>query len=179
MPRERMLQVAHHYEMFGGVSPINEQNRNLIAALKKELETNGPPLPIYWGNRNWHPLLTDTVPSDGQRMASSALSLLSLLRTVLTPVAASIFKTSATRSQLAGEDAPRIREAARVLQSSALYRSKRRADTVTALNQISEHRRRCTLFSQRTAFPNPWQRIATTRSNSTKRAVLVAETARH
>ena len=61
VPRERMLQVAHHYEMFGGVSPINQQNRNLIAALKNELETHGPNLPIYWGNRNWHPLLPATL----------------------------------------------------------------------------------------------------------------------
>jgi ferrochelatase len=61
VPRERMLAVANHYEMFGGVSPINHQNRELIAALKKELERNGPNLPIYWGNRNWHPLLPDTL----------------------------------------------------------------------------------------------------------------------
>src|SRR5688572_10697291 len=61
VPRERMLQVAHHYELFGGVSPINQQNRDLIAALEKELERNGPRLPIYWGNRNWHPLLPDTL----------------------------------------------------------------------------------------------------------------------
>src|SRR5678815_4189675 len=72
VPRERMLQVAHHYEMFGGVSPINQQNRNLIAGLRQELETNGLNLPIYWGNRNWHPLLPDTLrqmAADGVRNA--------------------------------------------------------------------------------------------------------------
>jgi len=61
VPRERMLQVAHHYEMFGGVSPINNQNLKLINALQIELDANGPKLPIYWGNRNWHPLLPDTL----------------------------------------------------------------------------------------------------------------------
>lgn len=69
VPRERMLQVAHHYELFAGVSPINQQNRDLIAALKNELETNGPRLPIYWGNRNWHPMLPDTV----ERMAADGV----------------------------------------------------------------------------------------------------------
>ncbi len=72
VPRERMLSVAHHYEIFGGVSPMNQQNRNLIAALRQELETHGPNLPIYWGNRNWHPLLPDTLrqmASDGVRNA--------------------------------------------------------------------------------------------------------------
>jgi protoporphyrin/coproporphyrin ferrochelatase len=61
VPAARMREVAHHYEMFGGVSPINAQNRRLIAALEEELETNGPRLPVYWGNRNWHPLLADTL----------------------------------------------------------------------------------------------------------------------
>jgi ferrochelatase len=59
--RERLAGVARHYEMFGGVSPINEQNRRLIAALRRELDEHGPRLPVYWGNRNWHPLLADTV----------------------------------------------------------------------------------------------------------------------
>src|ERR1044071_1842215 len=61
VPRERMLSVAKHYELFDGVSPINAQNRKLIAALKEELGRNGPSLPIYFGNRNWHPMLTDTL----------------------------------------------------------------------------------------------------------------------
>jgi ferrochelatase len=61
VPRERMLEVAEHYHHFGGKSPINEQNRELLAALRRELDARGPHLPIYWGNRNWHPLLTDTL----------------------------------------------------------------------------------------------------------------------
>lgn len=72
VPRERMLKVAHHYELFGGVSPINQQNRELITALEKELDKEGPQLPIYWGNRNWHPLLPDTISkmaSEGVRNA--------------------------------------------------------------------------------------------------------------
>src|SRR5246127_5734371 len=61
IPRERLLTVAEHYYHFEGRSPINQQTRELIAALEAELERNGPKLPVYWGNRNWHPLLTDTL----------------------------------------------------------------------------------------------------------------------
>ena len=61
VPRERMLAVAEHYYHFEGKSPINQQARELIAALEAELERHGPKLPIYWGNRNWRPLLPDTL----------------------------------------------------------------------------------------------------------------------
>ncbi len=61
VPRERMLEVAEHYYLFGGRSPINAQNRELIAALEAELTARGPALPIYWGNRNWHPMLAETL----------------------------------------------------------------------------------------------------------------------
>jgi ferrochelatase len=67
VPRERLLAVAEHYFHFDGRSPINDQNRALIAALREVVE-----LPIYWGNRNWHPLLADTVRQmrdDGIRQA--------------------------------------------------------------------------------------------------------------
>ncbi|MEM1414106.1 MAG: ferrochelatase [Myxococcota bacterium] len=61
VPKERLLEVAEHYYHFGGKSPINDQNRALIAALEKELALHGPKLPVYWGNRNWDPLLPDTL----------------------------------------------------------------------------------------------------------------------
>src|SRR5450755_2568966 len=69
VPRERMMAVAQHYELFGGVSPINGQNRKLIAALQQELDANGPHLPIYWGNRNWRPMIADTM----QEMANDGI----------------------------------------------------------------------------------------------------------
>jgi len=72
VPRERMLEVAEHYYHFGGRSPINEQNRELIAALRGDFERHGIGLPIYWGNRNWRPFLTDTLArarDDGMRRA--------------------------------------------------------------------------------------------------------------
>jgi ferrochelatase len=72
VPRERMLEVAEHYYHLGGRSPINDQNRALIAALRELLSREGPDLPIYWGNRNWHPLLPDTLRQmrdDGIRQA--------------------------------------------------------------------------------------------------------------
>lgn len=61
VPDERKREVAHHYELFGGVSPINLQNRQLQVALEAELERRGIALPIYMGNRNWHPYVADTV----------------------------------------------------------------------------------------------------------------------
>ena len=72
VPRERMLAVAEHYYHFGGKSPINDQNRALIAGLERELASHGLQLPIYWGNRNWHPFLADTLRQmrdDGVRKA--------------------------------------------------------------------------------------------------------------
>ena len=70
IPKERLAEVGAHYHLFGGVSPINEQNRTLLAALRADFAAQGLDLPVYWGNRNWAPYLTDTLRemvADGRR----------------------------------------------------------------------------------------------------------------
>src|SRR4051794_22849562 len=74
VPRERLESVAHHYELFGGVSPINRQNRELIAALRVELREHGIELPIFFGNRNWNPYLEDALREMGGAGARRALA---------------------------------------------------------------------------------------------------------
>lgn len=119
VPRERMLSVARHYELVGGVSPINQQNRNLIAALEKELEQHGPRLAIYWGNRNWHPLLPDTL----RQMAADGI------RNALAFVTSGYSSYSSCRQYLqnisdaqaaVGPDAPRV-EKLRVFYKHPLF----------------------------------------------------------
>ncbi|MHA7960544.1 ferrochelatase [Streptomyces sp. L500] len=70
IPRERLKEVGQHYFLFGGVSPINDQNRALLSALREDFAAQGVDLPVYWGNRNWAPYLTDTlrrIVADGHR----------------------------------------------------------------------------------------------------------------
>ena len=81
IPDERLEEVAHHYRHFGGVSPINEHNRELKAALDAEIAARGLGLPVYWGNRNWMPYVADALQQaydDGHRrflsIATSAYS---------------------------------------------------------------------------------------------------------
>jgi ferrochelatase len=72
IPEERLKEVGEHYYMFGGKSPINEQNLDLIEALKEELAEHGPNIPVYYGNRNWHPMIEDTMrqmKADGVKRA--------------------------------------------------------------------------------------------------------------
>jgi ferrochelatase len=87
IPDERLEEVAHHYRHFGGVSPINDQNRELKAALDAELARRSIDLPVYWGNRNWDPYLADALQAaydDGHRtlltIATSAYSSFSSCR---------------------------------------------------------------------------------------------------
>ena len=67
IPEERLEEVAHHYRAFGGISPINDQNRELKAALEAELAKRGIDLPVLWGNRNWDPYLRDALTEARER----------------------------------------------------------------------------------------------------------------
>ncbi len=90
VPRERLAEVAEQYELFGGVSPINDQNRSLLDALRSELVRRDIDLPVHWGNRNWDPFVEDTMATlaaDGHRrvlaLATSAYSSYSACRQYL------------------------------------------------------------------------------------------------
>ena len=76
IPRERLTDVAEHYLHFGGRSPINDQNRALLSALRGELAARGTDLPLYWGNRNWAPYLTDTLREAHEAGARRVLAVL-------------------------------------------------------------------------------------------------------
>jgi ferrochelatase len=137
VPRERMLKVAEHYQLFGGVSPINQQNRALIATLEQQLEANGPRLPIYWGNRNWHPLLPDTLEhmkADGIQNAlafvTSAYSSYSSCRQYLQNI-------SDAQTQV-GPGAPRI-EKLRVFYNHPLFIEANVDHIRTAFDQLDSN----------------------------------------
>jgi ferrochelatase len=136
VPRERMLSVAKHYELFEGVSPINQQNRNLIGALGKELQQHGPRLPIYWGNRNWHPLLPDTL----RRMAADGI------KNALAFVTSAYSSYSSCRQYLqnisdaqaaVGPEAPRV-EKLHVFYKHPLFIEANVAHIRVALDQLGE-----------------------------------------
>ena len=75
IPEERLEAVAHHYRAFGGVSPINDQNRELKAALEAELARRGIDLPVLWGNRNWDPYLRDALVEANKRGYTKLLAI--------------------------------------------------------------------------------------------------------
>ena len=107
VPPERLAGVAEHYYAVGGVSPINQQCRDLLAAIRAAFPASGLSLPVYWGNRNWTPYLADTVRAmadDGVRRAvalvTSAYSSYSGCRQYLEDIERA--------RAMVGPDAPRI-----------------------------------------------------------------------
>jgi len=107
VPPERLAAVGHHYELFGGVSPINRQNRDLIAALETELAAHAIELPIYLGNRNWHPYLADTLRA--MRAAGSRRALAFFTSAFSSYSSCRQYRENIYEAQLAvGDDAPEV-----------------------------------------------------------------------
>jgi ferrochelatase len=134
VPRERMLQAAEHYYHFGGRSPIDDHCRELIAALRKRIA-----LPVYWGNRNWHPMLADTVremAADGVRhalaIATSACSSYSGCRQYIEDIA--------TARAAVGPSAPSI-DKLPPFSSHPGFLGANAEHAIAALAQIPEERR--------------------------------------
>jgi ferrochelatase len=145
VPRERLLEVAGHYRHCGGRSPINDHCRGLIAALEARLARAGLNLPVYWGNRNWRPFLTDTVrqmTADGIRraraFATSAYASYSGCRQYLENIAAA-------RAEAAGE-APRI-DKARPFHDHPLFIRATAARITAARERLPAGRLVCTAHS--------------------------------
>ena len=139
VPKERMLEVAGHYQQFGGVSPINSDNRTLISLLEQELADHGMVLPVYFGNRNWHPLLTDTVvqmKEDGVKRAlavvTSGFSSYSSCRQYLENIESA--------RQAAGTGAPQV-DKLRVFFNHPGFIESLAACTARAIQQIESQRR--------------------------------------
>ena len=138
VPRDRMLEVAEHYYHFGGKSPINEQNRRLIEALNIELAQHGPHLPVYWGNRNWHPMLPETLrqmKADGVKRAlafvTSAYSSYSSCRQ---------YREDIARAQEAVGDGAPIVDKIRVFHNHPGFVEALVDRAQHALSQLPEHR---------------------------------------
>lgn len=174
VPRERLVEVAHHYDLFGGKSPINDQNRALLQALRVEFDAHGLGLPLYWGNRNWHPLLADTLRAmraDGVRRAlafvTSAYGSYSGCRQYLEDIARA-------RAEV-GQGAPEI-EKLRLFYDHPLFIEANAARVRDAFARLPSDRRARLLF---TAHSVPLAMAATSRYEDQLResARLVADAA--
>ncbi len=190
VPPERLLEVAEHYHHFGGVSPINAQNRALVEALRRELAARGPALPVYWGNRNWHPFLADTLrrmAADGARRAlafvTSAFASYSSCRQYLEDIARARAAVGATapivdklrlfwnHPGFIESMAERVEAALHSLPAASRARA-RLAFTAHsipgAMAETSAYRDQlqaaCALVAERLAAPRPWRLVYQSRS---------------
>jgi protoporphyrin/coproporphyrin ferrochelatase len=176
VPRERLLEVAEHYYHFDGRSPINDQNRALIASLESLLANSGPRIPIYWGNRNWDPFLADTLRkmrADGVRKAlafvTSVFSSYSGCRQYLEDI-------EKARAEV-GEGAPAV-DKLRSFYNHPLFIEAQADQVRTALDQISDERKvRCRLLFTAHSVPVAMAETSDYQAQLNESCRLVAESA--
>jgi ferrochelatase len=145
IPRARLLEVAGHYDHFGGVSPINAQVRELLAALRPDLERHGIALPLYWGNRNWHPMLPDTLAE--MAAAGCQRSLAVVLAAYSSYSSCRQYREDIERARAsAGDAAPRV-DKVRVFYNHPDFIAANVDRVQEALGAISPERRSATRLS--------------------------------
>jgi protoporphyrin/coproporphyrin ferrochelatase len=136
---ERIQQVAAHYHEFGGVSPINGQNRALVRALGEALDRRQEGLPVYWGNRNWHPFLADTLRQMQKDGVKNALGFVTSVFSSYSGCRQYLEDIEKARAEL-GSDAPRV-EKLRSFYNHPLFIEAQSAEVRDALDQLPPDRR--------------------------------------
>jgi ferrochelatase len=144
VPHERLRAVAEHYQSFGGISPINEQNRRLIRALEQEFREHGPALPVYWGNRNWHPMLEETIRQMKKDGINSALAFVTSAYSSYSSCRQYRENIEAARDAV-GVGAPHI-EKLRAFYNHPLFVEANILNVQAALEKIPQHRRSHTIL---------------------------------
>jgi ferrochelatase len=139
VPRERMETVAHHYYLFDGVSPINGHCRELIKALKTELENANIHLPIFWGNRNWQPMLFDTLLDMKNKGVKKALAFVTSAYSSYSSCRQYLEDIEKAQKEV-GIDAPQI-DKIRVFYNHPKFVETNRNNLANALNTISAEKR--------------------------------------
>src|SRR5262245_20761201 len=167
VPRDRLAEVARHYDVFGGVSPINEQCRDLLSAIGKDFAATGLDLPLYWGNRNWHPFLADTVA----QMASGGV------RHAIAFVTSAYGSYSSCRQYLDDIEAARAQVRAAPCIDKIRHFFNHRVSSAPSPRPPARRLRHSRQsfgmmrgwFSRRTACPRRWRRPAGQRAACTRR----------
>ena len=139
VPRERMLEVSEHYQHFGGASPINAQNLALIEAVKTDLADKGIDLPVYWGNRNWHPMFADTLEQMKKDGIKKSLAFFTSIFSCYSGCRQYRENIIEAQEQV-GPDAPEVHKL-RMAFNHPLYIGASADRVQTALDQIPEERR--------------------------------------
>ena len=139
VPRERMLEVSEHYQHFGGASPINEQNLALIEAVKADLAEKGIDLPVYWGNRNWHPMFADTLEQMKKDGIKKSLAFFTSIFSCYSGCRQYRENIIEAQEQI-GPDAPEVHKL-RMAFNHPLYIGASADRVQTALDQIPQERR--------------------------------------
>ena len=142
IPPERLASVAEHYLAVGGVSPINQQCRDLLAAVQADFAASGLPLPLYWGNRNWAPYLADTVRAMAEAGVRRALAFVTSAYSSYSSCRQYLDDIEQARAAV-GPGAPRDRQDQALLQPSGLHRALRRQRERSARHASSRAARRC------------------------------------